>query len=145
MICCMQHCKRPLGYRAAEALDMAVHNWFTVALVAAGMCLAAPAPTPEVQLADAVKNGDAAAVKSLLAKKADVNAAAADSSTPLDWAVDRNNLEIADLLLGAGANVNGATRYKITPLALASANGNAAMIERLVQAGADANTASRER
>ena len=35
------------------------------------------------------------------------------------WAVEANNLEIANLLLGAGANVNGPTRYKITPLALA--------------------------
>jgi len=120
-------------------------KWFAMALVgAAGMCLAAPAPTPEAQLADAVKKADVAAVKALLAKKADVNAAAADSSTPLDWAVDANNLEIANLLLGAGANVNGATRYKITPLALACENGNAAMIERLLQAGADANATSEQ-
>ena len=82
-----------------------------------------------------VKKGDAAAVKTLLAKKADVNAAAADSSTALDWAVHANNLAITNLLLGAGANVNGATRYNITPLALACKNGNAAMIERLLQGG----------
>jgi ankyrin repeat protein len=123
---------------------MTVYKWFAMALGAGAMCWAAPAPTAEAQLTDAVKKGDAVAVKALLAKKADVNAAAADSSTPLDWAVDGNNLEIANLLLGAGANVNGATRYKITPLALACENGNAAMIERLLQAGADANATSEE-
>src|SRR5579863_197383 len=123
---------------------MTVYKWFAMALAAGAMCSAAPAPTAESQLSDAVKKGDAAAVKALLAKKADVNAAASDSSTPLDWAVDGNNLEIANLLLGAGANVNGSTRYKITPLALACENGNAAMIERLLQAGADANSTSEE-
>jgi len=123
---------------------MTVYKWFAMALAAGAMCSAAPAPTAESQLSDAVKKGDAAAVKALLAKKADVNAAASDSSTPLDWAVDGNNLEIANLLLGAGANVNGSTRYKITPLALACENGNAAMIERLLQAGADANATSEE-
>src|ERR1700722_15478197 len=123
---------------------MNVQRWFAIGLMTAAMCSAAPAPTPEAQLADAVKHGDVATVKALLAKKADVNAAAADSSTPLDWAVDSNSLEMANLLLGAGANVNGATRYKITPLALACENGNAAMIERLLQAGAGANASSEE-
>lgn len=123
---------------------MTSRKYFAIALITVvGLC-AAPAPTPEVQLADAVKKGDAASVKALIAKKADVNAPAVDSSTPLDWAVDANNLEIANMLLTAGANVNGATRYKITPLALACENGNAAMIERLLQAGADANATSEE-
>ena len=116
---------------------MTLPGWFLALTAAATMCLAAPAPTPEVQLASAVKNGDAGAVKALLARKADVNAAAADSSTPLHWAVETNNLEIANLLLAAGANANGSTRYKVTPLALAAENGNAALIDRLLQAGAE--------
>jgi ankyrin repeat protein len=124
---------------------MNVQRWFVVGLTMfAAVCAAAPPPTAEMQLSDAVKKGDVATVKALLAKKADVNAPAVDSSTPLDWAVDANNLEMANLLLGAGANVNGATRYKITPLALACENGNAPMIERLLQAGADANAVSEE-
>ena len=44
---------------------------------------------------DAVKSGnDAAAVRALIAQKVDVNAAAADSSTALHWAVQPDNLEI---------------------------------------------------
>jgi ankyrin repeat protein len=124
---------------------MNAQRWFSIAFVAGAIaCSAAPAPTLEVQLIDAVKNGDIAAVNAAVAKNADVNGAAADSSTPLHWAVETNNLEIANLLLSAGANVNGSTRYKITPLALACENGNAAMIERLLQAGADANGVSEE-
>jgi len=105
-------------------------------------CVAAP--TLESQLSAAVKKGDAEAVKSLVAKKADVNATEADSSTPLHWAVERNNLEIANTLITAGANVNAATRYKVTPLALACQNGNAALIARLLDAGVDPNSTFEE-
>ena len=69
------------------------------------------------KLIDAVKRGDAKSVRALLAQRAAVNAADADGSTALHWAVERDNLEISGLLLAAGANVNAATRYKITPVA----------------------------
>jgi len=95
-------------------------------------------------LIDTVKRGDSAGVRAILAKKVDVNAASADSSTPLHWAVKGNNLQIVNLLIDAGANVNAETRYKITPLSLASANGNAAIIERLLKAGVDPNGTSEE-
>src|SRR5512142_1839612 len=84
-------------------------------------------------LIDAVKRGDTAGVKTLLAKKVDVNAPGVDTSTPLDWAVESNNVEMVNLLIDAGANVNAETRYKITPLSLACKNGNAAIIERLLK------------
>ena len=116
-------------------------TWIWIALAGAISSFAA---TQESELVQAVKNSNTAAVRSLLAKKADVNAAAADSSTPLHWAVQTNNLEIANLLIEAGANVNAATRYNITPLALASENGNAAIIERLLKAGVDPNSTSEE-
>jgi len=95
-------------------------------------------------LIDAAKRGDAAAVRALLAKKADVNTPAVDTSTPLHWAVKSNNLEIVNLLIDAGANANAETRYKITPMSLACSNGNAAIIERLLKAGVDANSTSEE-
>jgi ankyrin repeat protein len=95
-------------------------------------------------LMEAAKRGDVAAVRSLLAKKADVNATGVDTSTPLDWAVKSNNLEIVNLLIDAGANVNAETRYKITPMSLACTNGNAAIVERLLKAGVDPNSTSEE-
>jgi len=93
-------------------------------------------------LIDASKRGDSSAVRALLAKKADVNAPAVDTSTALHWAVKANSLETVNLLIDAGANVKAETRYKITPMSLACSNGNAAIIERLLQAGVDPNSTS---
>ncbi len=118
----------------------------TVWSMAGAMLLigAVSASAADTALIDAVKRSDAASVRALLAKKVDVNAAAVDSSTPLDWAVKSNSLEIVNLLIDAGANVNAETRYKITPLSLACSNGNAAIIERLLKAGVDSNSTSEE-
>ena len=69
--------------------------------------------------------GDMAAVRALLAKKADVNAPQGDGATALHWAVYRGDIELADLLLRAGANVKAANREGATPLWLASVNGDA--------------------
>ena len=41
-------------------------------------------------LVDAVKAGDTAGVRALIEKRVDVNAAEADGTTPLHWAVDRD-------------------------------------------------------
>jgi ankyrin repeat protein len=90
-------------------------------------------------VADAVMQGDAAAVRALLAKHADVNAPQADGATALHWAVYRGDKAVADQLLRAGANAKAASREGVTPLWLASVNGDAAMITALLAAGADAN------
>ena len=92
-------------------------------------------------VADAVMNGNKAALRSLLQQKANVNAPQTDGTTALHWAVQANDLETADLLIRAGAKVSAANREGATPLMLASINGNPAMIEKLIQAGADPNAA----
>ena len=92
-------------------------------------------------LVDAAKQGDLAQVRTLLARKADVNAAGPDSMTALHWAVQREDLSMVDDLLRAGANANAVTRYGVTPICIASTTGNAAVAEKLLKAGADANTA----
>src|SRR5687768_17328889 len=95
-------------------------------------------------LVDAARNGDLAAVRSLLKGGADPNEAAPDGSTAVHWAVHRDNLDILNALLDAGAKPDGVTRYKIAPLTLAAQNGNAALVERLLAAGANPDTVSQE-
>ena len=60
-------------------------------------------------LVDAAKNADKAAVRALVQKKVDVNAAEPDGTTALHWASYRDDLETVDLLIRAGAKVNAAT------------------------------------
>src|SRR5215831_9116544 len=90
-------------------------------------------------IADAAMKENNQAVRSLLQKKADVNAAQTDGTTALHWAVRWDDLETVDLLIRAGANVSAATRTGATPLQLAAINGNAAISEKLIKAGADPN------
>jgi ankyrin repeat protein len=92
-------------------------------------------------LIEAAKGADRAAVRALLQKKANVNAAAADGTTALHWASYRDDVETADLLIRAGAKVNAANDLGATPLWTASENASARMVQRLLQAGADPNKA----
>ena len=98
---------------------------------------AAAAATSEV--ADAAMRGDREAVRTALARKADVNAAQTDGTTALHWAVERDDVELAELLLTAGARVSARTREGVTPLQLAAANGSARMLGRLIRSGAEPN------
>jgi uncharacterized protein len=84
-------------------------------------------------------NGDRSTVRSLLEKKADVNAPQADGATALQWAAYRDDPELADLLISAGANPKIPNREGATAMQLAALHGSAAMLEKLLDAGADVN------
>jgi ankyrin repeat protein len=107
------------------------------------LCLLATAafaaPAGDVRVVEAVRSGDADALRALLNERADVNAPQADGATALAWAAHRNDLEAADLLIRAGADVNAANTYGVSPLSLACANGNAAMVGKLLDAKANPN------
>ena len=90
-------------------------------------------------IADAVMKGNKEAVRSLLARKVDVNAPQIDGTTALHWAMLADDLDTADLLIRAGAKVSTANREGVMPIQLAAINGNAAMIDKLIKAGADPN------
>ena len=91
------------------------------------------------EIADATMNRNKDAVRSLLLKKADVNAPQVDGTTALHWAVRTDDLETADLLIRAGANVSAANREGVTPLMLAATNGSARMLDKLIKSGASPN------
>ncbi len=99
--------------------------------------LAAAGPS---EVADAAMRADTAAVRALIVKKADVNAAQVDGATALHWAVHRDDADLVDVLLKAGAKPNVTNRTGATPLSLAALYGNPRVVDALLKAGADAKS-----
>ena len=109
-----------------------------IALVAVASIAAAAA---DLRLAEAAKNGDTEAVRTLLIEGAPVNAVPPDGVTALHWAALRDDAEMADLLIRAGAQVDAADHYGVTPVSLACTNASPVMVETLLEAGTDQNAA----
>jgi len=116
--------------RTPRALACAALVWVLVAGISGA---------GKTDVADAAQKGDRAAVQKLIQQKADVNAAQVDGTTALHWAVERDDVELAELLLTAGARASVRTREGVTPLQLAAINGSARMLGRLIKSGADPN------
>ncbi|MBV9745280.1 MAG: ankyrin repeat domain-containing protein [Acidobacteriia bacterium] len=94
------------------------------------------------QIAESIKAGQrSAAIDMIAAKSADVNAAEADGSTALLWAVNLNDTDLVFRLLKAGANPKVKNQLGSTPLAEAAFNSNTEMVKALLDAGADPNIA----
>src|SRR5882762_4713488 len=96
----------------------------TALFVIAGLAVLAQAASPSDKaeaLSDAVRKGDAAAVKKLLDEGVDVDTKYRYDRTPLSFACDRGHVEVVKLLLDRGADVNAKdTFYNATPLNWAS-------------------------
>ncbi len=119
-------------------------NVGATAVVALFVAAAITASGQAPNLREAVRAGNAPAVRSLLQKRVDVNAADADGTTALHWATRNNDVETVKALLKAGANANAANHYGLTPLFLAATNTGGAIAQALLAAGANPNqTASR--
>ncbi len=95
------------------------------------------------ELADAARHGDSGQVRTLLGSAAsgELDAPGRDGMTPLMWAAQADDLEVAGLLLRAGADANRGNRYGITPLWLAATNRSPALVKLLLEHGADARAA----
>jgi len=106
-------------------------------IMGAGLSVAADAP-----VAEAAKAHDMAAVRDLVAKGHDVNAALPDGATALHWAAHWNEPEAVESLLKAGASPNARNDYGIVPLSLACTNRSGRIVLALLAAGADPNAAS---
>lgn len=88
-------------------------------------------------LHDAVKGGDIAKVKQLIASGQDVNQNQRNLGTPLHQASLWGNRELAELLIALGANVNADNKIFGTPLYTAARKGNVAVVAALIANGAD--------
>jgi ankyrin repeat protein len=66
-----------------------------------------------------------------------------DGTTPLHWAVQRDDLAAVKSLLAAGANASATNDYGVMPLYLACVNGNEQVVRALLDTGADPNSTLR--
>lgn len=112
---------------------------FVIALTTASVAHAATAT-----LADAVDEGNRAAVTALLARGANPNVAGADGTTPIMVAASNGDAEIVRALIKGGAKVNAKNQFGTTAITEASIIGSAPVIEALLKAGADPNTKNPE-
>src|SRR4051812_7965911 len=103
---------------------------YAAALVLSSVGLSAA--STDAPLADAMEKMDREAVRTLLQRRADINAPQVDGMTALHWAAYQDDAETVELLVRAGANVKAANRYGITPLTLAITNGDSAIVETLL-------------
>jgi ankyrin repeat protein len=93
-------------------------------------------PPGDTRVADAARQNDVAAVRSLLREGADVNAAQADGMTALHWAARNDDAEMVKVLAYAGANLEATTRLGgYTALHLAARRGEGGVVRALLDAG----------
>jgi ankyrin repeat protein len=99
------------------------------------------ADTGSSALVNAAKQGDRAAVQSLLSSAAKQEIAAKQGGAALIVAASRNDKELVDLLLSAGVDPKAANEFGATALYAAVEFEDAAIIKKLLAAGADPNVA----
>src|SRR5580765_1245098 len=114
----------------------------SLALLAVLLSVVAPATghAAGADAADAAQKKDIGALRALVQRRTDVNAAQPDGTTALHWAVVWNSEEAINLLLRAGADVKARNRYGATALSEAVNAGSAATVGALLKAGADPKT-----
>lgn len=85
----------------------------------------------------AAVNGDVKIAKSLIDKRADIDARNRDGYTPLHYAAAYGCVEIAEYLVVNEANVNAQDKAEYTPLCHALANDKKELVKLLIKHGAD--------
>lgn len=92
----------------------------------------------DLQVIEAVKASNSAAVGELLGSGADVNQQDEQGWTPLNWAAGRGDLDIIQMLVGRGADVTKVGRDLRTPYKIALAAGHREAARFLREAEAEA-------
>ncbi|HEX7081780.1 MAG TPA: ankyrin repeat domain-containing protein [Gammaproteobacteria bacterium] len=130
--------------RGTERAAAARIAFAPLAFAAAAFLAWTPAGFAAGTLVDAVKTGDRAAALEMIARGADVDAAEANGTTPLHWAVYREDVALVERLLDAGADPSVENDFGSTPMAEAAVTGNAEIIRLLLDAGADPESPNAE-
>jgi ankyrin repeat protein len=92
-------------------------------------------------LTHALRAGNVASARALLAEHTNPNDTDADGTTALHWAVHGGDAALTAALLDAGARVDATNRYGVPALHLAAENGDAPITKLLLERGADPNAA----
>jgi ankyrin repeat protein len=96
----------------------------------------------QTSIVELIRSGERSAALEQIRLGADVNAALADGSTALQWAVHNVDEELAELLLSREADPDTQNRYGASPLAEAVRIANVSLVGMLLDAGADPDTAN---
>jgi uncharacterized protein len=101
-------------------------------------------PVPAATLVEAARQGDTTQAVALIDGGADVNAASVDGTTPLMWAVHRDDIPLIDRLLKARADAKPINEYGSSAMSEAAEFGDTGTIGKLLKAGADAESPNGE-
>jgi ankyrin repeat protein len=119
-------------------------HYFQISLALLGLtafaATSAAATSSDTRLVEAVKSGNRTAAIALIAAHADANTPEVDGTTPLHWAVHRDDADLVERLIHAGARAEGKNTYGVTPLEEAAVIGNTAVLKLLLEAGANVNS-----
>src|ERR1700722_9285222 len=91
----------------------------------------------DIQLIQAVCNGNKTKIKALIQAGADVHACDSDKRTALMWAAACGYSDIVQTLIEIGSDLNARDKDDRTPLILAAMLGHADTVQVLIEAGAN--------
>jgi len=113
----------------------------SVAAVAVVFLVQAVAQGPK-DLPTAIQSGATKQALEMIRAGADVNQAQGDGSTPLLWAINRSDYEVAEALLARKANPNTGNEFGALPLTEAGRLNDARLVKMLLEAGAKVDSAN---
>jgi ankyrin repeat protein len=93
-------------------------------------------------LATLIQSGKTKLALEQIQAGADVNRVQPDGTSPLIWAIDRTENELAEALIAKKADVNAANEFGVTPLTVAARQSNARLVKMLLDAGAKVDSAN---
>src|SRR5262245_57884744 len=132
-----------MNHRDTET-QRALCLWVFVIVAVCLFALTATGFAQASMLADRIQAGDRKAALQMIRAGADVNAAQADGSTPLHWAVYRVDVELIEQLLARRARASVVNRYGSSPLAEAVKVADTRIVEMLLKAGANVDAGNED-